>query len=401
MAAGQVLRFAFAIPIGAAFAAPLLFAGAAVMTATAQPVPANLTETTYSRVDGWETEDFLAALDSFRRFCRKPEAIASGHPLVAGIDSRIDDICTSAEDTGDDGAGAQRFFENHFTPYEVSSSGFVTGYFEPELPASPARTGTYATPLLKAPPGLVEVSDTDRPADWPMDVSHGRLTENGMAELPDRGAIMDGALGEEDLELVWLADPVDAFFVHVQGSARLKLTDGSVMRVGYAGKTGHPYTSIGRILVNQGEGTAEDFTMSGLKNWLTTNPHRQDALFRQNRSYIFFREITDIDPSTGPVGAAGIPLVPGRSLAIDPGHIPYGVPVFVEAPFPDPERPDKPFRRLMIADDTGSAIRGPARGDIFAGSGEPAGRWAGEIRHQARFTILIPKSSQEAAGHQD
>lgn len=201
---------------------------------------------------------------------------------------------------------------------------------------------------------------------------------------------MDGALDPEGLELVWLKDPIEAYFIHVQGSARLKLPDGSSMRVGYAGKSGHPYTGIGRLLVQRGEGTPDDFTMSGLKSWLRANPEQRDALFRQNQSYIFFREIKGATIEDGPIGAAGLPVIAGRSLAVDNRYISYGLPVFVSTNAPDLDQPKSPFRRLMIADDTGSAIRGPSRGDIFVGSGEDAGRLAGDIRHPATFTMLLP-----------
>lgn len=209
---------------------------------------------------------------------------------------------------------------------------------------------------------------------------------------------MDGKLDPENLELVWLADPIDAYFVHVQGSARLRLADGSAMRVGYAGKTGHPYTGIARLLVTRGEGTPEDFTAAGLRAWLEAHPEERDQLFRQNRSFIFFREVDEIGVNDGPVGAAGLPLVAGRSLAVDPSFIPYGSLVFVASALKDHDSDDGVFQRLMVADDTGSAIKGPARGDIFVGSGQTAGAIAGEIRHKADFTILVPNIRLGPAG---
>ncbi|MEM9633040.1 MAG: MltA domain-containing protein [Pseudomonadota bacterium] len=274
----------------------------------------------------------------------------------------------------------------------------MTGYYEPEVAASREKKNEYSVPLHKKPAGLKTVTAKNRPVNWPSHLSHGRSVDGKLQEMPDRGAIMDGALDEEDLELVWLSDPVDAFFIHVQGSARLRLTDGSTMRVGYAGKSGHPYTGIGRLLVKRGEGTPEDFTMSGLRDWLTKNHEKRDALFKENRSYIFFREVHDTKPEDGPIGAANLPLVPGRSLAVDPSHFPYGALIFVSAGFQDPDAAGQSFARLMVSDDTGSAIRGPARGDIFAGSGLNAGQIAGNIRHQAEFVVLVPNSRLADAG---
>ncbi|WP_430513895.1 MltA domain-containing protein [Pannonibacter phragmitetus] len=251
-------------------------------------------------------------------------------------------------------------------------------------------SATYATPLYRAPEGLTPLQPETTPQSL-AGFTHALSTSKGLAEMPDRGAIMDGALKDQGLELVWLADPIDAYFVHVQGSTRIRLEDGSVMRAGYAGKTGHPYTAIGKVLVDAGEGTPEDFTMQGLRAWLMANPERMDGLFRRNRSFIFFREVTEVGPELGPIGAANLPLVPGRSLAVDPRFHSYGLPVFVGADLSGAGLSQPHWQRLMIADDTGSAIRGAARGDIFMGSGDAAGAAAGAVRHKATFTILLPR----------
>jgi len=357
-------------------------------------LPDHLEKKSYADLAGWQSDDHQAALRSFVRFCGRPEALqkSSAFPRLGADDLQTLCLAAAAVLQRPGQEAARQFLETRFTPCRIVHSGFVTGYFEPEMAASRTRTATFATPLLQKPAGLVAVSDANRPADWPQGLSHGRMVDGKLTELPDRGAVMDGALDAEGLELVWLADPIDAFYVHIQGSARLRLTDGSVMRVGYAGKTGHPYTGIARLLVRRGEGTPEEFTMAGTRAWLKNHPEERDALFRENRSYIFFREVTETSEADGPIGAAGLPLTAGRSLAVDPRHIPYGALVFVGADLPDPDR-DKPFRRLMVADDTGSAIRGPARGDIFVGSGEAAGAFAGEIRHAADFTLLVPSTA--------
>ncbi|WP_417687248.1 murein transglycosylase A [Roseibium sp.] len=357
---------------------------------TAQAAP-GLVRTSFDKISGWNTDDHASALTAFVRVCRQAPQVFKKKPLDLSS-ARVRELCARGEAAlGRGNEDARSFFESEFTPHHFSSSGFLTGYFEPELPASRIKTDDFATPLLKAPEGLVAITDRNRPDGWANELSHGRLTDKGLVPLPDRPAIMDGALQKEELEFVYLADPIDAFFVHVQGSARLKLDDGSVMRVGYAGKTGHPYTSIARVLVNRGEGRPEDLTASGLRKWLQDNPDKRDDLFRENRSFIFFREVQLDDPQDGPVGSVGIPLVAGRSLAVDPTHIPYGAPVFVSADISGISDNPISFPRLVIADDTGSAIRGAARGDLFAGSGAEAGRIAGELRHGARMTVLLPR----------
>jgi len=353
-------------------------------------LPDHLEKVAFRDLAGWDNDDQHKALAAFQRFCSKP--VSFGATGLPGHDpATLRALCRVAANpdiaTPD---RARRFFETRFTAYRIKDPGFVTGYFEPEVAASRTRTDDFPVPLHRKPEGLEAIPMEGRPDDWPPELSHGRRTGDGFSEMPDRAAIMDGALDDENLELVWLSNPVDAYFIHVQGSARLRLTDGHVMRVGYAGKTGHPYTGIGRLLVQRGEGTPEDFTMTGLRSWLSANPDKRDALFSENRSYIFFREVLEAEPDEGPVGAAGLPLVAGRSLAIDPAHLPYGAFVFVEAGFKDPDGSGQAFSRLMIADDTGSAIKGRARGDIFTGSGDMAGELAGDIRHKAAFSLLVP-----------
>ena len=378
---------------GAVLAAPLFFAGTVTAMPQTPQLPARFVETRFADLDGWQEDNHYAALKSFLRFCEKPEAVSGGPAIVRISPENLSEICPLARAALADDHGPRQFFEKHFTPYRIAHAGFVTGYFEPEVVASREKTADFSVPLHSKPSGLEAVNDDNRPASWPDHLSHGRRTSTGLLEMPDRGAIMAGALDDEKLELVWLQDPIEAYFIHVQGSARLRLTDGSNMRVGYAGKTGHPYTGIGRLLVKRGEGTPDDFTMDGLKRWLKNNPDDRDALFKENRSYIFFREVIEVTNDRGPIGATGLPLVPGRSLAIDSAHVPYGSLIFVSPDLPDPKTPETAFRRLMVADDTGSAIKGPARGDIFVGSGDTAGQIAGEIHHPAEFTILVPSSN--------
>ena len=348
----------------------------------------------FADMPGWDRDDHAAALTAFRRLCDIRDDAQPGAPATAEpqkmLLAELKRICDRAPETAS-AKTARAFFEEQFVPARFEAPGFVTGYYEPEVEGARRPSATYATPLYAAPEGLTLVNDRNRPKGWPEGVTHGVMRGGKMEALPDRPAIMEGALKGKGLELIWLKSPVDAFFVHVQGSARVRLEDGSVMRVGYAGKTGHPYTAIGRVLVQAGEGTPEDFTMTGLRAWLARNPDRMDWLFAHNRSFIFFRAIDDIDPAEGPIGAAGVPLIAGRSIAMDRTLHTYGMPVFVDADLAGSGLADPRWQRLMIADDTGSAIKGPARGDLFIGSGAEAGAIAGAVRHPATMVLLWPR----------
>lgn len=350
--------------------------------------------TGFADLPHWQDDDHAKALGAFLRFCDSGTLLKSG-PFQMAPKARqalcADAVTAFRQSENGDAAAARLFFETRFTPFRIDKRGFVTGYFEPEVEASRIKSKTYNTPLLRAPDGLTRISSSNRPKQWPAELSYGRQQDNRMFPMPDRGEIMSGALDKEKLELVYLKSPIDAFFIHVQGSARLKLEEGGTMRVGFAGKTGHPYTSIAKVLVERGEGTPDQLTMAGLKDWLRKNPKQRDALLRENRSFIFFREVVETSDHLGPIGAASLPLVPGRSLAVDLHKMSLGLPVYVEAGLSDIDGLQD-LARLLIADDTGSAIKGLARGDLFIGSGDRAGQIAGDIRHGATMTILLPNA---------
>lgn len=292
-------------------------------------------------------------------------------------------------------AGARTFFERHFSPHRVipdsSERGFVTGFYEPEVEASPRKTDRFRYPLFSRPADLVDIDDGNRPAGMDPYFAFGRKTAAGIVEYFDRAAIEQGALAGKNLEIAWLEDPVDVFFIHVQGAARLTMTDGKLKRVTYAAKSGHRFSGPGHKLVNLGEISQKDVTMQSIRGWFRENPGRIAEILWQNRSFIFFREAPVDDPVLGPVAAAKVPLSPGRSIAVDRLLHTFGTPFFIDAPTLT-AFDGKPFRRLMIAQDTGSAITGPARGDLFAGSGFAAGEIAGVIRHPADFYALVPKA---------
>ena len=216
-----------------------------------------------------------------------------------------------------------------------------------------------------------------------------RKTTEGVVEYFDRAQIENGTLRNRGLELFWLRSSVDAFFIHIQGSARLLLSDDETVRVSYAGKTGHPFTPIGKLLVEMGELEVQSVTMQTIRDWLARHPGQAASLMQMNRSFIFFHEVEDHDPRFGPVAAAGVQLTPGRSIAIDRNIHAYGTPIWINTRVPL-SMSSKPLQRLLIAQDTGSAIVGPTRGDLFIGSGNEAGVIAGAIKHAADFFVLHP-----------
>jgi membrane-bound lytic murein transglycosylase A len=355
-----------------------------------------LTTIDYTQIAGWRADDhalaFAAFLRSAHRIVETPPK--RRHPAV-DLDA-LADVARRAIGSGPATAdAARRFFEEHFRPARIDADGFVTGYYEPELTASPVRTGEFTVPLYRRPPDLIDIDDGNRPAGWDLQIRFGRRSDAGIEPYFDRAAIDGGALAGQGLELAWLADPVDAYFVHIQGSARLRMAGGDMMRVAFDGKSGHAYTSIGRLAIERGYLSAAAADKAGLETWLRQNPQDGRDLMHQNHSHIFFRRTPQITPEEGPVGAAGVPLTGGRSLAVDRTLMTFHTPVWVDAAgVPDPDAPAGAaathLRRLMIAQDTGSAIVGPARGDLFFGSGKEAGTRAGRVRQSATMTLLLP-----------
>lgn len=349
----------------------------------------------FDDVSGWRQDDPAAAFAAFRRsaFRSLEKPYRTGSLGVAADSFR--EAFAEARDRPDlPTAAARDFFERHFVPHRIKpddrDEGFVTGFYEPEVEASPVRTDIFRFPLLARPSDLVDIDCSNRPAGFDPYFAFGRATEHGIAEYHDRRAIEKGALSGQNLEIAWLADPVDVFFIHVQGAARLVMTDGASKRVTYAAKSGHRFTGPGGFLVELGEIARADVTMQSIRRWFRDNPDRIDEILWRNRSYIFFREAAVEDDRLGPVAAAKVPLTPGRSIAVDRNLHTFGTPFFIDATTLTAFG-GMPFQRLLIAQDTGSAIVGPARGDLFAGSGAAAGEIAGVIRHPADFIALLPR----------
>lgn len=362
----------------------------------------------YDGLPGWATDDHLAA---FRCFLKSAEAFSDGagpKTRELGVDgAALGHVLAAARKCAvdvQDIATARGFFETHFAPVmfanddepESAHPGLLTAYFEPVLEGSLTPSKAFPIPLLRRPADLVEtksITESDRlPNDWPEGLRFGRQTPQGLVPYFDRSEIegtdfSDGALAGKGLELVWLADRVEAFFIHIQGSASVRLQHGGMVRVSYDGKSGQDYTAIGKVLKDKGLLMPGNITMQTIKAWLFKNPERQLEILHQNRSFIFFQEERGLIPDLGPRAAAGVQLTQGRSLAVDRMQHTFHTPVFVSY-----SQDGETNQRLMIAQDTGSAIVGPHRGDFFAGSGNKAGETAGGFAASCRFVVLMPRA---------
>jgi membrane-bound lytic murein transglycosylase A len=296
---------------------------------------------------------------------------------------------------------AKGFFETFFTPHAVShggSQGLLTGYYEPVVQGSRTPEGTFQTPIYKRPPDLVNLVDETQRGTVGSALTHARKTSKGIEPYATRAQIEQGALKGRQLELLYLTDPVEAFFMQIQGSGRVKLTDGTTVRVHYDGKNGHPYSSIGRYLIEKGLLAADRVSMGALKRWLKIEPERGKKVMWQNASFVFFRELKGGE-AKGPLGAMNAPLTPGRSLAVDTSFHTLGLPIYVSGSGMShvSKANGGAFNRLMVAQDVGSAIKGPERGDIYFGSGDRAGRLAGVTKHRGEFIVLLPNDRPTTA----
>jgi membrane-bound lytic murein transglycosylase A len=293
-----------------------------------------------------------------------------------------------AIDTNDH-AAARALLEQNFVPFAAADNdrpeGLFTGYYEPELRGARAPDARYRVPLLGRPADLVTVDLALFKPEWKGQRITGRLDNGTLKPYPTRAEIEAGALRNAKSEIVWVDDAVDAFFLQVQGSGRVVFDDGSVLRVGYAAQNGHPYVAIGRELIARGALTRETVSMQSIRAWLAANPDQAASVMNLNPSYVFFRKLE----GDGPLGSEGVVLTPGRSLAVDRAFLAMGLPVWLDAE--DPLDPAKRLQRLVIAQDTGGAIRGPVRGDVFWGHGTEAAERAGRMRSAGRYWILLPR----------
>jgi len=343
-----------------------------------EPVP-------FAVLDGWATDDHAAAL---RCFLRSADIFAESFVPVSGIA----DEARRAVEGPSSGEACRTLLEQAFTPHRVmhSGTGFVTGYYEPVLTGSRAGSAEFHVPLFRRPGDLVTLVDDALRGSVAGALTHARRTADGLVPFATRREIEQGALAGQGLELCWLSDPIDAFFLHVQGSGVLELVDEGAVRVGYDGKNGHPYTSVGKVLIAAGEIAASDMSLDNLRAWLAADRDRAREMLWHNASFVFFRERAFV-AGEGPLGARDITLTAGRSLAVDASVHRLGLPIHVSVPGLAAADGTAGFQRLMIAQDVGSAITGAERGDIFFGTGTAAGARAGATRHAARFHVLLPR----------
>jgi membrane-bound lytic murein transglycosylase A len=353
----------------------------------------------FADLPGWEADRFSEALPAFLGSCigkRKADSeSALGTRLAEGA-AAWRELCgrAAALAPGDD-AAMRRFLEQSFSPWQVTNrgerDGLFTGYYEPELAGSRARKAPYLHPLYLAPRDqqIVDLGDFKR--ELAGRKITGMVRGGRFRPYWDRREIEEGALSGRGLEMLWVKDPVALFFLQIQGSGRVLLPDGGIVRVGYAGQNGHDYTAIGKILIERGELTRENVSLQSIRAWLRSHPAEADEVMHANRSYVFFRVLPG-----APVGASGVELTPGRSLAVDPRFLPFGLPLWVDSTLPALPEPgpagETPLRRLLVAQDRGGAIRGPVRGDLFWGAGATAEAIAGRMKQPGRLWLLWPKA---------
>lgn len=347
----------------------------------------------FAALPGWADDNHAAALPALLRSCPPLEK----RGVVAGFGSAATwrAICAAARAVpAGNRTAARAFFERHFRPAAVSGQngpdGLITGYYEPELRGARKRRGAFTVPLHVRPPDLVAVDLGRFGEELKGKRIAGRVVQGRLIPYHNRRQIERGALRGRKLELVWVDSAADAFFLHVQGSGRIRLRDGSVLRVGYAGTNGQPYTAIGRALIERGEISREKMSMQAIRAWMAANPAEGAALMRTNKSYVFFQELN----GAGPLGAQGVALTPERSIAVDRRILPLGLPVWLDTKLPDAAA--TAFRRLMVAQDTGGAIRGAVRADVFWGPGRRAADMAGAMKSPGRYWFLRPRPA--AAG---
>jgi membrane-bound lytic murein transglycosylase A len=330
----------------------------------------------------WKREPVRPALEAFARGCPVLEKQDAWKGVCAGAR-------TVLAEGGEREAAA--FFELNFDPYQVvnadeSTSGMVTGYYEPLLFGSRRRTQRHRYPLYAPPPDLLTIDLSSVYPELKNRRLRGRLEGNRVVPYAARGEIDQEPAPLRGHELVWVDDAVDAFFLHIQGSGQVQLENGERLRLGYADQNGHPFRSLGALLIRRGELPPERASMQGIKDWARRHPRKVQEFMNANPSYVFFRELPRDLP--GPIGSLGVPLTAERSIAVDPRVIPLGVPVYLATTWPNTT---DPLQRLVVAQDTGGAITGAVRADFFWGFGDPAGQQAGKMRQAGLMWVLLPK----------
>jgi membrane-bound lytic murein transglycosylase A len=347
------------------------------------PAPGIGSAIPWSELPGWREDRLSQAWPALQSSCQKMPA----------RDARWAGLCADAAlFPAPDDATARAFFETRFVAHEISGNngaadGLVTGYYEPLLHGSLVKTKRFRHPVYGRPDDLVVVDLGGLYPELQGKRYRGRLSSNRVVPYYSRAEMSNGKRPPDSAVIAWVDDPVALFFLEIQGSGRIQLPDGKMLHVGYADQNGHPYVAIGRTLVESGAMKLEEATMPAIRDWLRANPDKAQAVLNSNPSYVFFtlREPDD----SGPIGALNVPLLPQRSIAVDPNFIPLGTPVWIDTSLPGNSEA-RPYRRLVLAQDTGGAIRGPVRADLFLGFGENAERIAGAMRQRGKLYVLLP-----------
>jgi membrane-bound lytic murein transglycosylase A len=363
---------------------------------------ASLEPAGWDELDGWAADDHASAFATFQASCR-PMMRSSFSKDMRPVRAALQTVCARAVKAGPlDMEASLRFFEANFRPIRIrklgDAAGFLTGYYEPIVDGSRFPTREFTVPLYRRPPDLVAAGATKPGGPFPNTGRAFRKTTSGaLVPYHDRGEIEDGALDGQRLEICWLRSPTEALLIQIEGSARIRLEDGTMLRVNYDAHNGYPYVPVERVLIDRKTIPRGELSIQGIREWMQNHPDEAKDVLRQNRSVVFFRIVGLTDEGEA-IGAQGIPLSAGRSIAVDKTLHVYGTPFFIEAELPTGNgRASTPFRRTMIAQDTGSAIVGPARADLYFGAGSEAGQAAGRVRQAARFAMLLPRELDPVA----
>ena len=359
------------------------------VVAPAKPQPPSYVASRWDQLPDWAGQDLAPSWTAFQQSCRG----LKNKPNWKAVCDRAWQVETT------DNATLRAFFEANFTPYQIinpdgSEQGLITGYYEPRLSGSRTPSERYRYPLYAAPDDLLEIDLAEVYPQLKGMRLRGRLSGKKVVPYYNRADIDAGKSPLQGRELFWVENAVELFFLQIQGSGRIAQPDGTLSKVGYADQNGHPYISIGKKLIEMGELKAEEASMQGIKQWAARNPEKLPALLAQNPSYVFFRELPD--SLSAPLGALGVPLTNEYSLAIDPRSIPLGAPVFLSTTRPNSETP---LNRLMLAQDTGGAIKGAVRADFFWGYGDQAGALAGKMKQKGRMWIFYPAGSEPSVAN--
>jgi membrane-bound lytic murein transglycosylase A len=392
---------------------------AASDVSTARPEPLQLTDSALEPIEwnalkGWAADDHATAFATFLTSCRPllRTNVAQGkkRPMYVALTQVCRQALAAGRLTEDQ---ARLFFERNFRPLRVTKlgdrAGFLTGYYEPIVDGSRFPTGIFKVPIYRRPPDLVPPLNKTGPGFPNKGQSLRRTSSGALVPYYDRGEILDGALDGQHLEICWIKNQMDALVIQIQGSARVRLEDGAMLRINYDAHNGYPFVPVGRILIERNIIARQEMSLERIREWLRANPQSAEEVLRQSRSFVFFRIVGLSDdrqpkdaqgapPEREAVGAQGVPLTPGRSIAVDNALHVYGTPFFIQADLPRTgEKRSVKLDRLMIAQDTGSAIVGPARGDIFWGAGDQAGQLAGRVHHPGKFALLVPRELDPVA----